>query len=150
MPDWPERPYLLVRSGETVRAQSYREVLDDARAMAGGLLGLGVEPGERVALLAENRPEWIRAYLAILLAGATVVPLDSLMLAGRDRERAADGAGAAVDHYAEIRRRAGGSGRKHPGNDGAAPGNGRGAGPSAAAAEWARRCPKCSRRTWRR
>ncbi len=76
---WPDRPYLLTRSGETVRVRSYGEVLRDATDVAGGLIGLGVQPGERVALLAENRPEWIGAYLAILLAGATVVPVDSLM-----------------------------------------------------------------------
>ncbi len=37
----------------------------------------GVRPGDRVGLQSENRPEWGLAYLAILEAGAVVVPLDS-------------------------------------------------------------------------
>jgi long-chain acyl-CoA synthetase len=37
----------------------------------------GVQPGERVLLLSENRPEWAMAYFGILKAGAAVAPLDA-------------------------------------------------------------------------
>ncbi len=40
---------------------------------------MGIGRGEHVALLAENRPEWVIAYYAISSAGAVVIPLDSLM-----------------------------------------------------------------------
>ena len=40
-----------------------------------GLRQLGLEPGDRVALLSENRPEWAFADLASLAAGAVVVPI---------------------------------------------------------------------------
>ena len=36
----------------------------------------GVGPGDRVVLMSENRPEWGISYFAILLAGATAVPID--------------------------------------------------------------------------
>ena len=36
-----------------------------------------MEPGDRVALYAENAPEWILAYLGVHLAGAAIVPLDA-------------------------------------------------------------------------
>lgn len=38
---------------------------------------LGVQPGVRLALLSENRPEWVIAYLAILTCQATAVVLDT-------------------------------------------------------------------------
>jgi long-chain acyl-CoA synthetase len=41
----------------------------------------GVKPGDRVALQSENRPEWGLAYLAVLEAGAVVVPLDAQLKA---------------------------------------------------------------------
>jgi long-chain acyl-CoA synthetase len=44
---------------------------------AAALRSAGVTAGVRVALLAENRPEWVIALLAALRAGATVVPLDT-------------------------------------------------------------------------
>ncbi|HEU4874094.1 MAG TPA: long-chain fatty acid--CoA ligase [Pyrinomonadaceae bacterium] len=40
-----------------------------------GLAGLGVRPGDRIALLSENRPEWSIADLAILSLGAINVPI---------------------------------------------------------------------------
>src|ERR1700752_3926161 len=40
-----------------------------------GLAGLGIRPGDRVALLSENRPEWSIADLAILSLGAINVPI---------------------------------------------------------------------------
>jgi long-chain acyl-CoA synthetase len=50
----------------------YRDQVDRASA---GLIGLGVQPGDRVGLLAENSPDWLVADLAILSAGAIDVPL---------------------------------------------------------------------------
>ncbi len=40
-----------------------------------GLAGLGIKPGDRIALLSENRPEWSIADLAILSLGAINVPI---------------------------------------------------------------------------
>ncbi|MBI1314985.1 AMP-binding protein [bacterium] len=50
----------------------YRQQADRAAA---GLLQLGVQPGDRVAILAENRFEWLIADHAILSIGAADVPL---------------------------------------------------------------------------
>ncbi|MBU1022325.1 MAG: AMP-binding protein, partial [Candidatus Margulisbacteria bacterium] len=47
--------------------------------MAAALHAMGIRPGDRVALLSENRPEWAISYLAIICAGAIVVPLDALI-----------------------------------------------------------------------
>lgn len=76
---WPDRPYLQVRVGETINSLSFKEVADEAENVAVILLEKGVKPGDRVALLSENRPAWVISYLAILAAGGIAVPIDSLM-----------------------------------------------------------------------
>lgn len=43
---------------------------------ARGLIGIGVGKGERVALWAPNIPEWLIAQMAVIRAGAVVVPVD--------------------------------------------------------------------------
>ncbi|HWO21323.1 MAG TPA: AMP-binding protein [Kofleriaceae bacterium] len=57
-------------------AFTYGQVGEMAWQGAGVLRQLGVGAGDRVILMSENRPEWGIAYFAILLAGATAVPLD--------------------------------------------------------------------------
>ncbi|GAB0148634.1 long-chain fatty acid--CoA ligase [Marichromatium sp. PS1] len=52
-------------------------------AMAGALAAAGLQPGARAALLCANGREFVIAYLAILKAGATVVPVNLLQ---SDRE----------------------------------------------------------------
>jgi long-chain acyl-CoA synthetase len=51
---------------------SYRRQADQAAA---GLVDLGIQPGDRIAILSENRFEWLIADHAILSAGAVDVPL---------------------------------------------------------------------------
>ena len=50
----------------------YRRQADGAAA---GLIELGIQPGDRVAILSENRYEWLIADHAILSAAAVNVPL---------------------------------------------------------------------------
>jgi long-chain acyl-CoA synthetase len=49
--------------------------VERVKHVALGLSGLGVRPGDRIALLSENRPEWSVADLAILSLGAINVPI---------------------------------------------------------------------------
>src|SRR6266404_3995776 len=37
----------------------------------------GIQPGARVAILADNHPRWVTTYLGIIAAGCTAVPLDT-------------------------------------------------------------------------
>ena len=53
-----------------------------ADALAGLLASLGLQHGDRVALLAANQPEWGIAYLAIVGHGMTAVPIDRLLKPG--------------------------------------------------------------------
>lgn len=61
---------------EGVARLSFAELEDQVMRLAGGLRATGAVPGERIAILAPNRPEWIVACLAIIASGAVVVPLD--------------------------------------------------------------------------
>jgi long-chain acyl-CoA synthetase len=54
---------------------SFRELAARAQEIAGGLIALGVRPGDRVAILGSTRPEWTIADCGALSAGATVVPV---------------------------------------------------------------------------
>jgi fatty-acyl-CoA synthase len=59
------------------RTVSYAELRDQVDAVACGLLALGVEHGDRVAVLFGNRPEWLFASLGAASVGAVVVPLNT-------------------------------------------------------------------------
>lgn len=72
------RPALRFRSPDEPKGWqevSYGHLRTLVRTVARGLMGLGVAPGERVAILAETRPEWTYAHLGVLTAGAVVVPV---------------------------------------------------------------------------
>ncbi len=54
---------------------SYADFGKRSRLFAGSLAALGVEAGDRVLIIAENRPEWAISYFGIALAGAVTVPV---------------------------------------------------------------------------
>lgn len=56
-------------------------VLERVRDLSLGLRALGIGPGDRVAILSENRYEWALADLAALACGAITVPIYSTLLA---------------------------------------------------------------------
>lgn len=59
------------------RTLSYEALYAQSRALARGLLGLGAEPGTRVALLLGNSPDFVTAWYACGVAGAVAVPLST-------------------------------------------------------------------------
>ena len=69
-----ERSFLWLKRDGRYRAISWQEAARQVTHLARGLRALGIEPGDRVALVAENRPEWMVADLAIMTAGAITVP----------------------------------------------------------------------------
>lgn len=68
------KPFLWVRKDKDWVSLSWAETALRVRNLARGLNALGIEPGDRVALIAENRPEWAIADMAIMAAGAITVP----------------------------------------------------------------------------
>ncbi len=54
---------------------STQEVIHNANALSTGLIKKGIKPGDKVAIISNNRPEWVIADLAILQIGAINVPI---------------------------------------------------------------------------
>ncbi|MDB5369363.1 MAG: acyl-CoA synthetase [Roseomonas sp.] len=61
--------------GGHVGSLTYRALREDARALARRLLGAGLERGERVAMLADTSPDFVRAFFASQYAGLVPTPL---------------------------------------------------------------------------
>lgn len=56
-------------------SRTWEETKEEVIAVARGLIALGVNPGDRVAIFSESRPRWIISDLAIQTCGAISVPL---------------------------------------------------------------------------
>src|SRR5512132_2581918 len=70
------KPDLLSsKVGDTWTPISAGDFSYTVRALSLGLNALGIQPGDRVAILSENRPEWAMSDYAILCAGAWSVPI---------------------------------------------------------------------------
>ena len=54
---------------------SFRQTRDEGRILAAGFMSIGLQKGEKVAMIAEGRNQWIFTELGILYAGAVNVPL---------------------------------------------------------------------------
>jgi long-chain acyl-CoA synthetase len=61
--------------GEGLEDFSYRKVLQSAKVVAGGLEAMGIERGDRVAILSYNRPEWALADWGCLCCGVQDVAI---------------------------------------------------------------------------
>ncbi len=90
-PSRPEPPLTIGALLETTVAQhgdslaliagttelTYTELFERSRHFGAALVARGVEPSDRVALWAPNGIEWIVAYLGLIQAGATLVPVNT-------------------------------------------------------------------------
>ncbi len=80
--DWhvarhPDRLHVTVLQDDrtVLGALTYTELMTSARALAAGLIGHDVEPGDRVALMLPTSPDFFIAFFGILYAGAVPVPI---------------------------------------------------------------------------
>jgi long-chain acyl-CoA synthetase len=60
--------------GKPFQPVSWRSVAEQAAKLASALKAMGIQPGDRVALISESRPEWLISDLGIMAAGAVTVP----------------------------------------------------------------------------
>ncbi len=82
-----------IAARDSARSFSYRELDNRANRLASALLGLGLDKGDRVAVLAYNRVEWIEIYVATARAGLVIVPIN-FRLTGAELQYIAEDAGA--------------------------------------------------------
>jgi long-chain acyl-CoA synthetase len=74
----------------------YRQIKDQADRVAAGLQQLGIQPGDRVALMLPNVPQFVVTFYGILRAGATVVPTNPLYTRSELAHQLADAGAVAV------------------------------------------------------
>ncbi len=74
---YPDHIAIQIKTGEVYRRYTYRELMQAIASLALSLSERGIGKGDRIALLSENRPEWIMSYLAVASLGAAIVPLDA-------------------------------------------------------------------------
>jgi long-chain acyl-CoA synthetase len=70
-----EKPAQRYKAGEEWVDSSYNELGEVVKEVALGLIDLGIEPGDKVSILAHTRPEWTHACFGILTAGGTLVTI---------------------------------------------------------------------------
>ncbi|MEM7353693.1 MAG: AMP-binding protein, partial [Acidobacteriota bacterium] len=81
--DFPETGLRFIDRREQASWASWAEIHSEARAVAGALRRLGIEPGQRVAIVYPTSVEFFHAFFGILLAGAVPVPLYPPVRLGR-------------------------------------------------------------------
>ncbi len=69
-----DAPFLSAKTGGEWLSISWKETARQVAGLAKNLIELGLEKGDRVMLVSENRPEWCIADLAIMAAGCVTVP----------------------------------------------------------------------------
>ena len=73
--NWPDAVGLKRRTHGVWMPVTWRAFAAEVRDVAAGLIGAGVQPGDRVGLMSRTRFEWTLLDYAILTAGAVTVPI---------------------------------------------------------------------------
>jgi long-chain acyl-CoA synthetase len=74
---YPDTIAARIKADNAYRQYTYRDLIQQIASVSRSLSEQGINKGDRVALLSENRPEWMIVYLAVAGLGAVIVPLDA-------------------------------------------------------------------------
>ncbi len=69
-----EKPLLFAKKGDSWQSENWRQVSEKVTQLGAALRAMGIEKGDRVVIVSENRPEWMVADFAIMAIGAISVP----------------------------------------------------------------------------
>jgi len=72
---WRGKTVLRYKANDQYRDLSWNQLAEQIMAFGRGMVKLGLEPGDRVAILAPNAPEWVFADLGGMAAGGVTVPV---------------------------------------------------------------------------
>ncbi|PCC72873.1 long-chain acyl-CoA synthetase [Nannocystis exedens] len=78
----PDKPAYYVRRGGAWRPFTWREYNDQVRTAARAMIGLGLQPGQGVCILAYNRAEWAITAFAAMAAGGVPAGIYTTCSAG--------------------------------------------------------------------
>lgn len=97
-----DRPFLFSKRDGVWQSLSWRAAAEQVCQVAEALCAIGLNPGERVLLVSDNRPEWCLADLAIMAAGLVTVPAYTTNTE-RDHQHVLDNSGARAVIVANAR-----------------------------------------------
>jgi len=93
---WPDNVALEIQRHDQLESCTYAELRRMAESVGRWIAENGFARGSRLALLADNHPRWVAAYLGIIAAGSTVVPLDTALHADQVAKLLKDSGSSAV------------------------------------------------------
>jgi long-chain acyl-CoA synthetase len=76
---WPDNIALEIQRHDHVESCTYAELRRTAESVGRWIGENGFARGSRLAIVAENHPRWVAAYLGIIASGCAVVPLDTAL-----------------------------------------------------------------------
>ncbi|MCS5719812.1 long-chain fatty acid--CoA ligase [Herbiconiux sp. CPCC 205763] len=103
----PDGPLFAVPEGTGWRDISAAEFLAQVRAIAKGLIGSGIQPGDKIGLMCKTRYEWTLIDFATWFAGAVLVPIYETSAPAQVQWNLSDSGAIAVivetaDHFARF------------------------------------------------
>ncbi|HEY6906125.1 MAG TPA: long-chain fatty acid--CoA ligase [Ignavibacteriaceae bacterium] len=69
------RPVMMRKIDGEYKGITYKEFKEETDNLAFGLTALGIRKGDKIAIISENRPEWVYSDMGILALGAVDVPI---------------------------------------------------------------------------
>ena len=76
---WPDNVALELQRHDHLESCTYNELRHMAESVGRWIAENGFAKGSRLAILADNHPRWVAAYLGIIAAGCAAVPLDTAL-----------------------------------------------------------------------
>jgi long-chain acyl-CoA synthetase len=76
---WPDNVALEIQRHDRIESCTYAELRRMAESVGRWITENGFARGSRLAIVADNHPRWVAAYLGIIAAGCAVVPLDTAL-----------------------------------------------------------------------
>ena len=93
---WPDNVALEIQRHDHLESCTYVELRRMAESVGRWVTDSGFERGSRLAIVADNHPRWVAAYLGIIASGCVAVPLDTALHADQVAKLLKDSGASAV------------------------------------------------------
>ena len=93
---WPDNVALEIQRHDHIESCTYSELRRMSESVGRWISENGFTRGSRLAILADNHPRWVAAYLGIIASGCTAVPLDTALHADQAAKLLKDSGTSAV------------------------------------------------------
>jgi len=94
--EWPDNVALEIQRHDHLESCTYAELRQMAESVGRWITENGFTAGSRLAILADNHPRWVAAYLGIIASGCVAVPLDTALHADQATKLLKDSGASAI------------------------------------------------------